>query len=123
MQVYQNQYGMLNNSVNMVLGDLGELNNAQKTMESSDKVNGKLSFADLGAGFYMKSRIEEDNSVVVGVGGTYFIEKDIESAKQYVAKQISKKTEELNKMLKNKKDIEAALTELSYRIEHYGHSH
>lgn len=123
MQVYQNQYGLLNNSVNMVLEDLRELNNAQKTMENGENVRGKLSFADLGAGFYMKSRIEEENSVIAGVGGTYFIEKDLESAKQYVAKQIAKKTEELNRMLKNKKEIEAALTELSYRIEHFGHTH
>ncbi|MGI0133434.1 MAG: prefoldin subunit alpha [Candidatus Micrarchaeaceae archaeon] len=123
MQVYQNQYGMMSNSINMALNDLRELNNAQKTIESNDSVKGKLSFTDLGAGFYMKSRIDEEDSVIVGVGGNYFVEKDNTEAKQYVARQVGRKTDELNKMIKNKKELEGAMMELSYKIEHFGHQH
>jgi prefoldin alpha subunit len=116
-QVYQNQYTMLGNSINMILRELQELNGAQKTLENIDLVKGKEILSGIGGDFYLIGKVQNPNSVLVGVGAGYVMEKDTDSAKTRVAELIKKHTDDLNRLTKNSKEIENALIEISYRME------
>ncbi|MDE1870764.1 MAG: prefoldin subunit alpha [Candidatus Micrarchaeota archaeon] len=116
-QVYQNQYAMINNSINMVLRELQELNSAQKTLENIGLVKGKDTLTGIGGDFYLVGKVEDQSKVLVGIGEGYVIEKDTDSAKTHAAELIKKRTEDLNRLTKNKKEVESALLEVSYRIE------
>src|ERR1700733_5972170 len=95
-QVYQNQYAMLGNSINMIIQELGQLNSAQKTLENMDLTEGKEVITNVGSDFYLFGKIPNSKSILVGVGAGYLVEKDIDSAKTYAAEIIKKRTENLN---------------------------
>ncbi len=116
-QVYQNQYSIIGNSINAVLRELQELNSAQKTLENMNLVQGKETLTGIGGDFYLTGKIHDPNKVLVGVGAGYVIEKDADSAKTHVAGLIKNHTESLNRLTKNRKELEDALIEISYRLE------
>lgn len=116
-QVYQNQYAMVGNSINMALQELQELNAAQKTLENMDLVEGKDILTNIGAQFFALGRVQNPKSVIVGVGADYFVEKDIDLAKTHAASYIQERTDRLNKLTKNRKELEGALIEISYKME------
>lgn len=116
-QVYQNQYTVLSNSINMLLGGIRELNSAQKTLENLDLVKNKDTLTGIGGDFYLKGKVESTEKVLVGVGAGYVIEKDTDSAKTLVADLIKKNTDNLNRISKNRKELEGALIDISYRLD------
>ncbi|MGA2799873.1 MAG: prefoldin subunit alpha [Candidatus Micrarchaeaceae archaeon] len=115
-QVYQNQYAVATNSINMILQELQELNSAQKTLENVNLVEGKEALTSIGADTFFFSRVQSTKSVVMAVGGGYLVEKAIDSAKERTAKLIQVRTDRLNRIVKNRKELEAALIEISYRL-------
>ncbi|MGD0728825.1 MAG: prefoldin subunit alpha [Candidatus Micrarchaeaceae archaeon] len=116
-QVYQNQYSIASNSINMALQELQELNSAQKTLENADLLEGKDMIMSIGAAFYSVNRIKDSKTFLVGVGANYLVEKTTDEAKEHVAKIIEKSNDNLNRLMKNRKELEAALIEISYKID------
>jgi len=116
-QVYQNQYTVVSNSINIVLQELQQLNSAQNTIDNMNLVEGKEVIANIGSEFYLFSKIHDPKTVLVGIGAGYLIEKDVPAAKTYVANLIKTRTDNLSTLTKNRKDLENALVDLSYRIE------
>jgi prefoldin alpha subunit len=116
-QVYQNQYAMLGNSINIIIQELGQLNSAQKTLENMDLTEGKEVITNVGSDFYLFGKIPNSKTILVGVGAGYLVEKDIDSAKTYATEIIKKRTENLNALSKSRKEVESALIEISYRID------
>lgn len=119
-QIYQNQYVLLNNSINLNLQELQELNSVQKALENSDTIKNNSTLMNLGANFYIRARVDKFDTVIVGVGGGYLMEKDSDSAKNFVSKLIQKKTENVNKLVKSKRELEAGMMDLSYKIDAVG---
>jgi prefoldin alpha subunit len=116
-QVYQNQYAVASNSINMLLQELQELNSVQKTMENADILEGKSLLTNIGADTFMFSSVQDTKTMLMAVGAGYVVEKDIDSAKARVAALIQKRTESLNRIIKSRKEVEAALIEISYRLD------
>lgn len=116
-QVYQNQYALIGNNINLLVQEVQQLNSAQKTIENLDLVKGKEVITNIGSDFYIFGKVPSPDTVLVGVGAGYLIEKDPESAKEYVANLLKKRTESLNLLTKNRKELENALVEISYRLE------
>lgn len=115
-QVYQNQYAVMGNSINMALQELQDLNSVQKTLENANIIEGKEILTGLGADSFMVSSVKSAKTAMMSVGGGYLVEMDNDSAKQRIAKIIQKRNEGLNKLMKNRKELEAALIEISYRL-------
>jgi prefoldin alpha subunit len=116
-QVYQNQYAITSNSINMMLQELQELNSTQKTFENADLLDGREALSSIGADCFLFSRVQNPKSVLMAVGGGYLVEKDMDSAKERMAKIIKKRSDDLNKLMKSRKELEAALIEISYRLD------
>lgn len=119
-QVYQNQYAMVTNSVQMAMHELQELDAALRTLESADMLKGKEALLGVGAGVYVRSVPSDPSVVLVAVGGSYVMEKSVDDAKAFVSSQKSAKTEILNKLAKSKRDLEAALIDIDYKIDTSG---
>ena len=119
-QIYQNQYEVLNNSINMHLQDMQALNSAQKTLENNGLIGGKEMLTHAGASVYFRAEIKDANHVVVGIGGNYLIEKSVDDAKGYLSKLIAKRTETINHLIKSRRELQAALIDVSYKIEKTG---
>lgn len=115
-EVYQNQYAVASNSINLALQELQELNSAQKTLENSAIIEGREVIMGIGSDFYAFSKIPDAKRFIVAVGANYLVEKETDSAKQYVAEKIKRGNESLNKLMKSRKELESALLDISYKI-------
>ncbi len=116
-QLYQNQYSAVSGEMNRSLEYLGQLNEAQKTMENVNSVKGKDTLLDLGAGVYMSANVKKSDSVLVNIGGSYLTEKSIDEAKLMVATRIEKMNTLFNKLVKNRNELRDAIVEVTRRLE------
>lgn len=115
--VYQNQYMLVNNSISMSLEEVQELSAASKSLEKMDVISEKETLQSLGGDFYIKAAAKKNDTIIVGIGGGYLVEKDLKSARQIVEKRLESKNEMLNKLLKSKKELEGAIMELGSRLQ------
>jgi prefoldin alpha subunit len=119
-QVYQNQYTFVSNSAQVVMQEMRELSASQHTMENIGMLTGKESLLSTGAGVYIRALPSDTTKVLVEVGGRYVVEKTIDEAKAFLGKQIEIKTGVMNKLLKSKREIEAALMDIEYKLDSSG---
>lgn len=115
-QIYQNQYSVATNSINMLLQELQELNSTQKTLENVDMIEGKEALTSIGSDIFFFSKVQTVKSVTMAIGGGYLVEKEIDQAKERIATVIKARQDRLNTLMKNRKELESALIEISYRL-------
>lgn len=120
-QLYQNQYALLTQEINRRIEVLRQLDSAQKALEDADKMKGSNILIPVGADVYFDGKLNNTKNVVLGIGAGYLLEKDIDGAKSYIAKAVEKETEYINRLAKSKKELEAALIEVSYKIQEISH--
>ncbi len=119
-QVYQSQYALVNNSVQIVMREIQELDAAQLTLESVDLLKGKETLLGTGAGVYVRTVPGDVSSVLVAVGGGYVVERGVDDAKAFVSGQKAVKSDVLNRLAKNRREIEAALIDIEYKMDSSG---
>jgi prefoldin alpha subunit len=115
-QIYQNQYLLINQEIGNRSENLRELDSAQKALENMDALKGKSTLIPMGASTFATGTITDGKSVVIGIGAGYMMEKNVDDAKNYISKAIEQETKFINQLNKNKKDVEAALMEIAYKI-------
>lgn len=93
----------------------------QKALENIEMIKSNETLQNLGSDFYIRSRVVDGKSVLVGVGAGYVIEKSIGEAEGYANSLIERKRNMINRLAKNKSELEAAIVELTYRIDALGH--
>ncbi len=116
-QIYQSQYLVITQAANDKLEDMNNIDNAHRALEGMDSITDKGALIPIGASVYIEGNIEKPKNVIISVGGGHFVEKNIDEAKQHVSRLMDKTTREVNRLIKNKNEIEAALIDLSYREE------
>jgi prefoldin alpha subunit len=116
-QLYQTQYMMVGQEVESRAAALRELEGARLTLENYDKVKGKKNVLPVGAGIFVNGAIGESSTVLMEIGAGYMLERTIDEAKAAVAKKLDKETEAIKHLQKSRRELEAALVEVSYRIE------
>jgi prefoldin alpha subunit len=120
-QIYQSQYLVVSQAVNDKLEDLNNIDSAHRALEGMDEIQGKATLIPIGANVYMEGNVGKPKSVIISVGGGHFVEKSIDEAKQHVTKLMEKGTKDVNRLMKNKNELEAALIDLSYKEEELSH--
>jgi len=111
-RLYQNQYMMVGNAINAALEELQQLNSASKALEEMDRLAGKDSFTSIGADFYLKAQIKKDTKVIIGVGAGFMVEKETDAAKVTVKKRMDAKNALLDKLVKSRRELEAAMVDI-----------
>lgn len=116
-QLYQNQYSAIANDMNRSVQYLNELNGVQKTLESAPMANGKDALISIGANAYINSKVKKLDSILVGVGAGYVVEKDIEEAKGFIVGKVEKVTALFNRLLKNRNELRDAIVDVTSRLD------
>jgi prefoldin alpha subunit len=116
-QLYQSQYVLLTQEINSMLDGLSKLNNAQRTINNIESVRNKNTLLPIGGDIFLNAAIGDARTVIVSIGGGYLIEEDVENAKQFVSKQVQNQTTQINALMKNKRELENAVLDVSYRLE------
>ncbi|MDE1856948.1 MAG: prefoldin subunit alpha [Candidatus Micrarchaeota archaeon] len=116
-QLYANQYNAVTQLINDNLQAIAEINGAQKSLENSGVISGKKSLISAGAEVYFDATVSKVDNVVVGIGGGYLAEKPVDDAKQYLNRKAERQTALINKLSKDRKDLENAMLEVAQKIE------
>lgn len=116
-QIYQSQYNNLGQEIGTRLDVLRQLDGAQKALEEMDAIKGKNTLIPVGADVYIDGKVNAGKTVIVGIGAKYLVEKPIDDAKGYVSKAMEKETDYINKLAKSRKEVEASLMDISYKLQ------
>jgi prefoldin alpha subunit len=120
-QLYQNQYMSLAQELNGRMEMLKQLDTAQKTLEDIDSIKERDALVPVGYGTFAKGRILGSDTVMLSIGAGFMVEKSIAEAEAHIAKALDGETKYINKLNKSKRELESALTEISYKIEELSH--
>ncbi len=120
-QIYQNQYMMLAEQITGHTDRLREFEATRLSLENIDSLKERGALIPMGSNTFVNGRIADEDTVLVGIGAGYFAEKNIDKAKGYISSMITKEEESIKKLATNKKELEKALIEISYKIEELSH--
>lgn len=115
-RLYGNQHALLSGAIEEALGELQEIGSASKSIENLSIISGRDSLEAIGGEIYIKARVDKSDTVLVGVGGGYLVEKESTIAISFLKSKSAQKNQLLDKMIANRKEIEKAITDLSERI-------
>ncbi len=116
-QLYQGQYEELSRSVNTAIQELNDFNSVKETLDRIDEIKDRNMLSQIGSGAYIHCKADGMDRIVINVGANYFVEKDIDDAKQFIAKMAERQTRTVNALLKSRDEIEGALVDVSLRLE------
>lgn len=116
-QLYANQYNAVSQLINENLQAIADINSAQKSLENISMISGKKSLISAGAEVYIDATVGKAENVLIGVGAGYLAEKPIDEAKQYLNKRAERQTSLINKLSKDRKDLEGAMMEVAQKID------
>ncbi len=116
-QIYQNQYMLINQQIETSIAALRELEATRLTLENYDNIKGRKNLMPLGAGVFAAGSINDNGTVLADVGAGYMVERKVGEAKGAITTGMDKTTETIKKLQKNRKDIESALMDVSYKLD------
>ncbi|MCL5433423.1 MAG: prefoldin subunit alpha [Candidatus Marsarchaeota archaeon] len=115
-ELYSNEYRSIINRINDNTEHLNMLYTAQESIENADIIKDKEILSFVGESIFIPSKIINNDKFIVGVGSAFFVEVDAENTKRIISKYINKANNELKKLNNNKKEIEAALFDMSFQM-------
>jgi len=119
-QVYVEQYNEVNKLLNERLNTLNSFYMMQDVFENIDLIGNSELILPIGEIGFATTQMKDNKKILMSVGAGFLIEEDIENAKRITSKYIAKESSEIEKLQKNKRDIEKALTEITYNLNILG---
>ncbi len=114
--IYSDRYSSVTSEIRRVIEDIEDLNRSSETLSSLDSMEGKGMLVPSGKYMLVHAIAEPNGKALVEVGAGFLVEKDIASAKQFVAEILKSRSEYLNKLTVEKDRLEDALLEISYKL-------
>jgi prefoldin alpha subunit len=94
IRVLEGSIGLLQSRLDIVRAAINEVTLAHNTLEGVKKIqNGESTLVPVGAGSYVRMRLEDSKKLVMGIGAGVAVEKDVESS----VTELKGRLEELDK--------------------------
>lgn len=88
-QVIEQHIKQMQSQLEMVTGQLIELNATSSSLDEFKKINsGKEIFVPLSSGIFAKASIKDTSELLVNIGANVAVRKDVDSTKKLIQKQI-----------------------------------
>jgi prefoldin alpha subunit len=113
-QVYQERYEELSRSLDLEVKKIESYNKVLESVNKLDELKDKNTLSSFGQGFYIKSKIESTENLIVYVGGGYYVEKNGEDTKTFINLMINKERGIISNIIKAKDEVEEGLIKLEY---------
>lgn len=88
-----------------------------RVLESKDQVKGSSILVNAEGGTYIEASVKDLSKVITYVGAGYLVDKSIDQAKAFVAKNIESGDSQLKKLSEDKQQLENELVRIQYEIE------
>ena len=94
IRVLEGSIALLQSRLDIVRAAINELTLAHNTLEGVKKLqNGESTLVPVGAGSYVRMRLEDSKKLIVGIGAGVAVEKDVESS----VTELKERLQELDK--------------------------
>ncbi len=114
MQMYQNEYGLIERAIAETNEEIAGIMGALETVKHADIVSGKNSLQSIGADAFMESKVS--NRIIIGVGAGYFVEMKKDAALEALNSKLSRQKQSLERLASGKKSIENELEHMEQRV-------
>ncbi len=129
-EYYQSRYIAIERSLEEAYNYLSELNETKESISNASKISNRNILTPIGSGAYLNAKIVDADRFVIGVGGGFFVEKDVSDASAFTDRSIKSQNELIGRLTKSKEELErmiietaSALDEASRADEMAGHQH
>lgn len=117
-EYYTSQMEALKVSLEFVDSSLAELRSVSSALkEISQRKEKSEVFLPIGAGSFMKGKIEDNKNVILSIGAGIAVKKNLKDATAYIEKKISELEDIKNERSKNFEEVVKKLSELSPTVE------
>ncbi|NJE48266.1 prefoldin subunit alpha [Thermococcus sp. 9N3] len=117
-QLLQAQAQLLAQNLELLTLGRDEFKAVKETLEELKKTEGEVEIlVPIGAGSFLKGKITDKENAIVSVGAGYAVEKNLDSAIEYLEERIKEYDEAIAKTQEALKKLEAQLGELAKRAQ------
>lgn len=111
LQILEGTAEELQARLNLVTATLRDLNMSRMAIEGVEKENSDASlYVPVGGGSFIKTKLESNDKVIIGIGAGVSIERSLIEAKQIIQNRISE-------IEKNRESIQQQLIQIANRIQ------
>ncbi len=116
-QLYTDRHNLLAREMGGMMENLQEMSNALTSLNAVDRLRNRGAMMHLGSDVYTTGTVGSMERIIVGVGSNYLVEKSVDECKGFISARIDKYNKLLQGLAKEREDLEAALIDLSYKLE------
>ena len=117
INVYKQQGDLIQQQIELVRASIAEvdaLTNPLDDLEGKDSVE---AFVPVGAGSFIKGELKNTDEVIVSIGSGIAVKKDVDGARETIARQKKDLEDSLDKMLANMQQVSDIIGSLSAQAE------
>lgn len=117
INVYKQQGDLIQQQIELVRASIAEVDALTNTL---DDLEGKASveaFVPVGAGSFIKGELKNTDEVIVSIGSGIAVKKDVDGARETIARQKKDLEDSLDKMLANMQQVSDIIGSLSAQAE------
>jgi len=114
-QAYQSRYEELSKAIDLELSRLEKLGQVLESLNKTEKLAKNKVLYPMGEGFYFEAEAGDMGSILVHVGGGYYVEKGLDDAKSFLSMSAKKEQGIISQIMKAKDEVEENIVRLEYQ--------
>ena len=115
--VYGQQYEAISGELTTFSLAQGALQRSLDLLKRKDDIRNASVLLSAEGGTYIEATVRSIDRAITYVGAGYLVEKDVEGAKAYIAKNIESSEDMINRMMADRKKLSEELMKIQYSIE------
>lgn len=117
INVYKQQGDLIQQQIELVRASIAEVDALTNTLDDLEDKDSVEAFVPVGAGSFIKGELKNTDEVIVSIGSGIAVKKDVDGARETIARQKKDLEDSLDKMLANMQQVSDIIGSLSAQAE------
>lgn len=117
INVYKQQGDLIQQQIELVRASIAEVDALTNTLDDLKGKDSVEAFVPVGAGSFIKGELKNTDEVIVSIGSGIAVKKDVDGARETIARQKKDLEDSLDKMLANMQQVSDIIGSLSAQAE------
>ena len=117
INAYKQQGELIQQQIELVRASIAEVDALTNTLDDLEGKESVEAFVPVGAGSFIKGELKNPDEVIVSIGSGMAVKKDVDRARQSIARQKKDLEDSLDKMLANMQQVSDIIGSLSAQAE------
>jgi prefoldin alpha subunit len=117
INAYKQQGDLIQQQIELIRASIAEVDALTNTLDDLEGKKSVEAFVPVGAGSFIKGELKNPDEVIVSIGSGIAVKKDVEGARETIARQKKDLQDSLDKMLANMQQVSDIIGSLSAQAE------